>query len=183
MRAGAETNSDFAHIFVVEMEAAIEIEQARKRTRPTAATVAVAQQLATSLFGIDPVESCKTLDSYDDANFLVIGPRGSEPSRPYILKIHNGCDSDPSRRPFIEAMNAVMQHVATRGILSNLPVPAVDGRFIIDSSIGGSSFAVRLLTFVPGKLMSDVSHSSGLLRDFGRLVSAIFGFLNDSKNL
>ena len=156
------------------MEEAIATEQARKRTRPTAATVAVAQQLAGTLFGIAPVESSKTLDSYDDANFLVCGPRGSEPSRPYILKIHNGCDSELSRWPFIEAMNGVMQHLATRGILSNLPVAAPDGRYIIDTAIEGGSFAVRLLTFVPGKLMSDVGHSPGLLRDFGRSANSTF---------
>ena len=103
------------------MEAAIALEKLRKITRPVIDDIA-AHDLVRQHFEFESINKLHALNSYDDANFFVSGTRHGHESE-YVLKIHNGADSEDSYIPYLEAMNAVMNHLASAGIRVNQPVP------------------------------------------------------------
>jgi Ser/Thr protein kinase RdoA (MazF antagonist) len=109
---------------------ATEIEKLRKETRPCI-DVPDVPSLLSQLFAFEGSPVVSRLNSYDDANFCVTGTLASDqqPQR-YVLKIHNGTDSQEGYLPFVDAMNQVMLHLAAHGILTNRPIANRTGQLI-----------------------------------------------------
>jgi len=119
----------------------------------------LAQSLARKLFGLEPV-SCVEFNSYDDRNyFMVMQSKTSNPniteinSPGYVLKVTNSQDSkDPD---FTDAQNLMILHMA-----EELPVPVpvkdINGNYKSTQDINGTSHIVRLLKYIPGKILYDI---------------------------
>jgi hypothetical protein len=113
------------------------------------------------------VSSMKNLDSYDDRNFyLRATPAGESQPKEYSFKVHNGVDSDAPET--IAGQNELLSFVFSKGFFCPCPVKALDGTDMPYTAIkvpDGSSkpMAVRLLTWVPGKIMNDIDFPMSLL--------------------
>ena len=154
----------------------------RKRAKPST-TVAEAAALASSLYGLDVGRGLKPLDSYDDKNFYV--PTG------HLLKIHNGVES--ANRDVLEAQNAVMRHLRSRGFDCPVPVVSVRGNDIeyVEGAAGGEEgkgedraepprqFAVRLLTWVEGTTLNSLTATRARLLRAGAYLGRLRGALAD----
>lgn len=136
------------------MEVALDLEVRRKKNKPLSADAAL---LCSSLFGVVANEISE-LDSYDDKNFIVT----AADNKKYVLKVHNGVDS--LNLPFIQAQNDVMLYLHAADFLVPTPVRTLQGgadgytavvpTALVDGTTGPC--AVRLLHFLPLKLMCDV---------------------------
>ena len=130
------------------------------------------------------VSSIKGLPSYDDLNFRVYArstalPSASPapPSTPapseYVLKMMAGTDA--AALEALDFENAAMDHLAAAGVNVPRVVRAVPGgertRALV---VGGAPRAVRLLTYVPGKLLADfVPLPRGRLAELGRFLGSV----------
>ena len=135
---------------------------------------AEAVALARDLFGI--TATARPLPSERDQNFLLETGAGPE----FVLKIAHAAET----REVLEAQNAALDHVTRQD--PSLRCPRLRTT-VTGESIGrtrgpdGSLHFVRLLTYLPGHLLVEVSpHTPGLLRSlgafFGRLDRALAGF-------
>ncbi len=133
-----------------------------------------ARALARDLFGI--LATARPLPSERDQNFLLV--TGSGPQ--FVLKIANASEA----REALEAQNAALAHLAR--FVPSLRCPGVQGT-VTDEQIGtvrgpdGSVHFIRLLTYLPGHLLVEVSpHTPELLRSlgsfFGRLDHVLASF-------
>jgi Ser/Thr protein kinase RdoA (MazF antagonist) len=128
-----------------------------------------ARHVAATEFGIN-VSQVKALDSYDDQNFLLTVASGEQ----YVLKISN-TDFSPDG---LEMQNAALLALHGEGLKVPCPVTCTSGENIckcVDSS--GRSFDVRLVTFLPGKLMGHAkkSYSVRLLQQLGQTAGKVHG--------
>ena len=117
----------------------------------------------------------------------------------FVLKVHNGTDSRADRESFLDAQNQVMLHLISAGIATTEPVASVNGRLMEfaelplkkqqqqqqqqqqqgeDDGIIGRH-GVRLLRYVPGRLMCHVPHTPALLTDLGDFLGRVSGALSD----
>jgi hypothetical protein len=83
-----------------------------------------------------------------DRNFRV--DVGGRPR--FVLKVAN-LGEDPA---FLELQNRVMTHVAGLQAICQRPVPATDGRLVLDGGEAAGPPLVRLLTWLPGVPLADV---------------------------
>lgn len=103
------------------------------------------------------------------------GVRTCQPSATHLLELLSvscplrsmcdvtGTDSRPAKVPFLHAQNEAMLFLGERGFVVNKPIPTASDGLLLDfvelplknGTIG--RHAVRLLTFVKGTLMCDVS--------------------------
>src|SRR5579871_918092 len=83
------------------------------------------------------------LQSHQDQNFRADTPHGR-----YVLKIANPAFSPTA----LEAQNAAMAHLDRSGLPFAVPVPqpARDGAFLTRIARGGTTYHVRLLTYLDG---------------------------------
>ncbi len=114
----------------------------------------------------------KDLESYDDRNFYIKSDHGAE----YVLKVHNGVDS--GKVPFVESQIHALFRLSFHGIQCNQPVRTLLGQDLTYTNLvlkNGETcrHIVRLLRYVPGKLMCDVPHSAQLLTSLGCFVGKI----------
>lgn len=154
------------------------------------------------------VKVVKQLDSYDDCNYKV-----EIDGVPYLLKIHNGVESDDfvaSQEEAKEAMksdgddddcnssfyrkghmnsvihlqNGMQELLSQHGIVTNSPVKPVVGNKssplivaslpVMSEPHSPHNLVVRLLTWVPGRPLSDVLvYSLEVLADAGRFLGLI----------
>ena len=126
------------------------------------------------------VTDCVELDSYDDQNFKVKAEDGSV----YVLKAHNGVESRDEG--LLEAQSQLLDRLRERGIPAPFPVDGVrffDVEMAPDEepqdSCGGlfdggtKTFALRLLEWVPGEVLSKSEITPGLLRRSGAFLGEI----------
>ena len=155
----------------------MEDEERRKLEKPTT-TVEEAATLAETLYGISAhADGIKLLDSYDDRNFFVpsLGEGG-----PFLLKVHNGVES--SNAPVLEAQNAIMQHIKSKGFDCPIPILSKNGKYTEHTEAGSPPrrFAVRMLTWVDGRTMNSLEPSRDRLLQageyLGRLQDALTAF-------
>jgi 4-aminobutyrate aminotransferase-like enzyme/Ser/Thr protein kinase RdoA (MazF antagonist) len=115
----------------------------------------------------------KELVSERDQNFLVDGGQGR-----FVLKIANAAE-DPG---FLALQNAALKHIAAvdPGLGVQRLIPAKAGAEIIHWESASGKHAVRLLTYLPGRLFSSVENTPALLGSLGafmgRLSRAMRGF-------
>lgn len=140
------------------------------------------QNLAQRLYGITIAHKSE-LRAYDDRNFfLTADPRYKNPiitqSCPhgYILKVLNALDS--KKLAFIDAQTKLLKFVSDNGISCPRPVSNVYGRNYSLEPIRGNEHVIRLLEYIPGKVLDEVPYSENLfyqagvfLANFDRVVS------------
>ena len=143
--------------------------------------------LAWSLYGLsisDP-SSVKEFVSYDDRNFYLKGTLPDHENglqtgeSEFVLKILNHVDSE--NISFVNVQNEVMLYLKKQGFMCQVPLKALNGEFApiccltSDAASEGSHKArvnaVRLLSFVPGKLFKDVPCTPELLFNLGCYVA------------
>ena len=170
-------------------------DEARRKVEKPMVTESEARDVCAKRFGLR-VSQIKGLESYDDANFYVKGMyQGDTTEKLFVLKIHNGVESDNPN--FVRASNALFNHLSREDFRISAPVPLStlenvneNEKFIAwcefqrKPTDGGSNgngkrrFAVRLLKFVDGVLMNEISPlTPRLVREsgefLGRLRSAL----------
>ena len=141
--------------------------------------------LACSLYGVSISERSlvKEFVSYDDRNFYMKGtlPEHQTSECEFVLKITNHVDSE--KISFVNAQNEVMLYLKRQGFSCQVPLRALTGEYTktclltSDAASEGDEKtrgnAVRLLTFVPGKLFKDVPCTPELLFNLGCYVAKI----------
>lgn len=167
----------------------------------------VAVELVERLYGLQ-VLNVRELNSYDDRNFLVkIDPQSIRNSfvediwpHGYVLKVLNSMDS---RKNHIDAEHAIQRILGTKGfncpqpilnikgqdksiedIVYDLPIESDEKKSTAEFQESGAILhgrhVVRLLTFVPGRLLVEVTYTPQLLRCLGHnlcsMQSALEGF-------
>ena len=129
--------------------------------------VEAAAEIAAERFGIHA--TAEPLPSERDQNFLLTNNADEK----FVLKIANALES----RDFLEAQNAVLNHVATRLDFCQSLVPGVDGDGI--ATVKEAYFA-RVVRYLPGVPLGGIHpHSSELLRDLGRKLGQLARALKD----
>lgn len=115
----------------------------------------------------------RELVSERDQNMLVETESGA-----FVLKIANAAED----RGFLDLQSAAMKHIAQTDPDLGIQrlVPALDGRDTVEWASGKSTHAVRLLTYLPGRLFSAAVNTPALLESLGgfmgRLSRALRGF-------
>lgn len=126
-----------------------------------------AQRTAEDLYGVHG--SVRELPSERDQNFLL----EDESGRQFVLKVASAAE----REEVLDLQNRAMEHLSADlpGYSFPHPVPALHGDKIaaVPGRPGPQHF-VRLLTYVPGRLLAEVRpHSPGLLRSLGRFYGTV----------
>ena len=143
------------------------------------------------------------LDGYDDRNFLVrVGGGsgdagdagdardargGTKKGGKYVLKFHNGVES-VRYASAIDAQVALLVYLRSRGLNVNEPLATRDGALVrrVDVPVHGGGtapIAVRLLSFVEGRVMKEVtSQSDTLLEAAGRFVGEMDHLLDEFEH-
>lgn len=132
--------------------------------------------LARTYFGIEA--SVEPLASYAGHNFLL-----SEhvTDAKYVLKI-----SEPSESFWgLQAQNAIMHHLEGKDLpfLTPRPVQGINNQEIIELPGHDGEYYIRVLSFLPGTLLGDLSvHSNQLLEQWGQCLAKIDDALMDFKH-
>eukprot|EP00959_Pyramimonas_sp_CCMP1952_P106772 2232336-Pyramimonas_sp.AAC.1 len=107
----------------------------------------------------------------------------------YLLKIHNGVDS--RNESFVEAQNAVLAHLHSNQLACPRVIPAKNGSKTTwlqlgatlepSSGVGAkSSLAARVLTYIPGRMMADISSQTpALIESVGLFIGRMDTVLQD----
>ena len=151
----------------------------------------------------EKIEILAELESYDDVNFKV-----TLNGTPFLLKIHNGVESDDFLKVYEQAGNkyktkgymgsvihlqtAMMDLLSTNKVPTSAPIPTkekmpvgLQDLSVVSPAHSPQKLVVRLLTWVNGKLMSSVPvMPTETLADCGRLlgrVHSVFNMLDESN--
>ncbi len=109
-----------------------------------------------------------TLPSYLDQNFRLTDAGG----RQFVFKISNGTESSDLLRA--EAAALARLHSASPPIDCPRVIPTTTGEESWTVQAGGDSHLVRLLSYLPGRLLADVpSHSPALVSSVGRFLGRV----------
>jgi 4-aminobutyrate aminotransferase-like enzyme/Ser/Thr protein kinase RdoA (MazF antagonist) len=134
-----------------------------------------AEAIARRLFGVSG--DVAPLDSERDQNFRLTTRDG----RSYLLKISNHADDFGA----IEMQTQAMLHIGRHdpGLPVMRPLPTADGSYFGRAEDErGRLHLVRLLTFVPGRMVDSVDLDAGAIRRFGSTVArmglALRGFFH-----
>ncbi|XP_067051862.1 hydroxylysine kinase-like [Acropora muricata] len=157
-----------------------------------------ATELASLLFGLRVSDQLQVreFDSYDDRNYYMKGTLTHRPANEntdgallqenedeFVLKILNNLDSQ--NLPYVNAQNEMMLYLNARGFNCPVPMQSLKGPYTLlyksksseekmgNKEVSYGEHAVRLLSFVPGRLIKDVSCTTDLLFDLGTYVSKI----------
>ncbi|XP_047501616.1 hydroxylysine kinase-like [Penaeus chinensis] len=146
--------------------------------------------LVAKLYGLTVV-SVKELNSYDDKNYFIqVQPKIDNPHMTdlcphgYVVKVTNSLDSKNTE--LMAAQNDMMLFLHSRGINVPKPEKNVHGTYMrrekmevnvddfvqnnADESPSGE-YMVRMLTFVPGKILHQVKYTSQLFYECGELAA------------
>ena len=126
-----------------------------------------AAEIAAEFFGIRA--SARPLPSERDQNFLLTDGAGEK----FVLKIANSLES----REFLEAQNAVLNHVGKQVDFCQSLVPGVSGEEIV--RVKETNFA-RVVHYLPGVPLAEIRpQPSELLRDLGGKLGQLAHALQD----
>lgn len=145
---------------------------------PAALAMGDAEALAREVFGVQG--RAKPLTSERDQNFHLRAADGAE----FVLKIANAAE-DPA---VADMQTQAMRHVAAAdpGLPTPRAVPTTDGRLstILHGSAGAQ--VVRLLTFLPGRMLHQAPSTAAQRRSLGathaRLGRALSGFSHPAQD-
>ncbi|HNP86378.1 MAG TPA: aminotransferase [Kouleothrix sp.] len=117
----------------------------------------------------------KPLGSFQDQNFQVTADDGQQ----FVLKIANSA-TPPGE---LAQQNQVLAHLAARDAAFPTPrvLPTRDGTLMPSVVQAGTSYAVRLLTFLPGQMLARVTGMPGpaLLSALGEFAGRLALYLSD----
>ncbi|HEX6818613.1 MAG TPA: aminotransferase class III-fold pyridoxal phosphate-dependent enzyme [Ktedonobacterales bacterium] len=135
--------------------------------RAPAFTAQQASHIAESQYGAPG--SARLLPGEFDQNFYLRTSDGQE----FVLKISPATQD----RTVLDLQNRALEHLATHASTLQLPrvAPTNTGEYIATiTDTSGTPHAVRLLTYVPGKVLAQVRpHSPELLRSLGSLLGTL----------
>lgn len=167
---------------------------------PSLSSVAVAR-LINNYFPFSSIDekSIKELVSYDDRNYYFRGRyTASIPQYPskqslhvtsdneFVLKMLNHRDSETMDT--VEMLTAIKKFLYSKGLNVPFPVPSLQGSEILtmkeslllqyinnEECVANDhhSYQIRVLTYIPGKMLHDVSHSPSLLFKLGRHLALV----------
>ncbi|XP_042884906.1 hydroxylysine kinase-like [Penaeus japonicus] len=157
--------------------------------------------LVAKVYGLSVV-SVKELNSYDDKNYLIqvqskinnthmtdLCPHG------YVVKVTNSLDSKNTN--LIAAQNEMMLFLHSRGINVPKPEKNVHGTYMMREKLKvdmddfvknntdecpSGEYMVRMLTFVPGKILHQVKYTSQLFFECGELAAKMDNELMEFNN-
>jgi Ser/Thr protein kinase RdoA (MazF antagonist) len=131
------------------------------------------QQYAKELFDIKT--EAKKLVGYDDLNYYLKAEDGAE----YVLKIAHFREN----REYLEMQYETLLHLEKKNISLQLPRVILNNNgesIMIIKDNKGDERLLRLLTWIPGKLMVDAKpHSEFLLKNLGQICGTLSESLND----
>ncbi|MFW9844962.1 MAG: phosphotransferase, partial [Candidatus Thorarchaeota archaeon] len=142
---------------------------ARDAERPKF-TITEAQVIAGNLFELpSSIKEIQELPSERDQNFRISLESGQE----YVLKVAAASEEIET----LEMQNKAMQHLSENIVGQSSPevYQSRSGAEIEEvEGADGTSHYIRLLSFLPGRLLSQVNpQSSDLLEDYGRFIGSI----------
>ncbi len=124
--------------------------------------------LAAERYGL--TVSATPLPSYMDQNFRLT--EAGREARQFVFKISNGTESRDTLRA--ESAALARLHSASPPIGCPKVIPTTTGEELWTVEAGGDSHLVRLLSYVPGRLLADVpSHPPALVSSVGRLLGRV----------
>jgi 4-aminobutyrate aminotransferase-like enzyme/Ser/Thr protein kinase RdoA (MazF antagonist) len=119
----------------------------------------------------------RELPSERDQNYHLVTNSGEQ----YVLKIA----AETEKQTTLLFQNAALNHLAKSNFNSPRLKISVNGREIekIESN-SGAFHQIRVLTYLPGKVLAEVNpHSPSLLTDFGKFLGSLTLTLTDFENL
>uniref|UniRef100_A0A3Q3L0P2 Hydroxylysine kinase n=1 Tax=Labrus bergylta TaxID=56723 RepID=A0A3Q3L0P2_9LABR len=129
-----------------------------------------ATKLALQHYGVT-VKEISALPSYMDQNFLVM----DEPGTKYVLKIMNSEES--KNTTLLGLQTLAMSFLRCRGIPAQTAIPTTTGQLMImaetDCGHGAQTYCVRLMTYLPGKTITQSPVKTQDLYHVGKLVATI----------
>mmetsp|Transcript_31541 Transcript_31541/g.60804 ORF Transcript_31541/g.60804 Transcript_31541/m.60804 type:complete len:365 (-) Transcript_31541:227-1321(-) len=162
-------------------------EARRKEQKPPSLTPEQVVSLALTKYGVAcPSSTVRELDSYDDRNYYLCKASGTDqqPEEAFVLKIHNGVESD--NLPFLHSQNLALQRLQAAGLPCPTSCGTVDGDLVstlAEHTLPGLALkrthAVRLLTYLPGVLMSECEHTPEVLKRVGKFIGRMDVVLQD----
>jgi 4-aminobutyrate aminotransferase-like enzyme/Ser/Thr protein kinase RdoA (MazF antagonist) len=122
------------------------------------------RELARERFGVEGAAS--ELGSHQDQNALIDGPAGR-----FVLKIANAAFGEAE----LDHQNRAMLHLAERLPLEvPRPCPALDGSEIVAVERQGTTYLLRLVTFIEGEPLIDAPHlAPPVLRALGEVAGLV----------
>ena len=152
--------------------------------------------LADLLFGlrISDLSHAKEFVSYDDRNFYLKGvllsqenkKQGNSSEDEFVLKILNHVDSQ--NISYVNAQNALLLYLKEHGFVCPVPMRSLSDKLTMECELSSYGLsvseenakiqklprrinAVRLLSYVPGKLLKDVRCTNDLIFNLGRYIA------------
>ncbi|HWP72007.1 MAG TPA: phosphotransferase, partial [Gemmatimonadaceae bacterium] len=133
-------------------------------------TAANASEILATHWGIHGI--LRPLPGERERNFHVYTADGRE----FVLKVASPLEDAGA----IDLQVAALAHIADKLPSAPVPrlVPSIEGSRVVHQVIGGELHAARLLTWLPGQPLAEVSpHSPALLRAVGASLGAVTGGL------
>lgn len=148
-------------------------------------------KLVSNIWGFD-VQQINELDSYDDRNFhVMVREEHSNPfvdricTHGYVLKVLNSLQS--RNLDIIDGQNQMMLHLNREGFTCQIPIQTLKGELQTVVEIpreepnancpqekdSSSKNLLRLLTYIPGNVLSSVPLTDELLYAYGKYVGQI----------
>jgi len=136
----------------------------RGSNRPTFSSLEV-KEICQTLYGLTGTPS--ELPSERDQNYHLVTDSGEE----YVLKIAATNEKEMT----LIFQNGVLQHLSRGSCKIPVLKKSINGRDIERiASSSGMPHLVRLLTYLPGKVLAEINpHSSNLLTDYGRFLGKL----------
>ncbi|KAK9393872.1 hydroxylysine kinase [Crotalus adamanteus] len=152
-------------------------QQLRPLIKPTF-TEKQAAELVRRIFGLE-VSQLKSLPSYDDQNFHLSAaasfPEKGESTGDFVLKIINAEDS--KNTDLIEVQTQIMMFLNSEGFPVAMPHLTQDGKVMfletVDAGSSTQTFAVRLLSYLPGKTVATLPVTPPILFEIGQMAAQL----------
>uniref|UniRef100_UPI0037E90FB5 hydroxylysine kinase-like n=1 Tax=Semicossyphus pulcher TaxID=241346 RepID=UPI0037E90FB5 len=117
------------------------------------------------------VTEISTLPSYMDQNFLVMDEEGHK----YVLKIMNSEESQNTT--LLGLQTFIMSFLRCHGVPTQIVVPTTSGQLMMmeekDCGHGAQTYCVRLMTYLPGKTITQSPVTTQDLYHVGKLAATI----------
>lgn len=120
-----------------------------------------AKNLAEILYSINVVNIVQ-LNGFDDKNYRVFCADKNE----YVLKIMNNLDS--KKINFIEAQTEMMLFLKNNNVVCSYPIKNNKGDFFSTEKLKSGNHVVRLLKFLPGKLLCEMAMEQKNFYEIGK---------------
>lgn len=122
------------------------------------------ENLLQSAFGFKNLV-VKPLDGYDNKNYLV-----EHNGRSYIFKTY---PKETIERALLEAENDTLLFLKESGLRVPQPIPFLDGSFLKDLEVDGQPTWCRMLSYLQGSFMGDVTATEDLVASLGSFLAKL----------